>query len=308
MKSYKKIIYVTVSLLAIVATGFYVFFIFKNVETQSIGDQDRTGASGKFIKLTDGITHYEVAGPDTAKTVVLVHGFSVPYYIWDGTFDSLVQEGFRVIRYDAFGRGLSDKPEVEYNPHLYRRQLSELIQSLQVKTPFSIAGLSFGGAVVGDFVTHHPEMIDKVILVDPVYRFKNTDIAELVMNYSMAVKAEAMAGGQLEDFKYPELFPDWVSKYKNQMKFKGFRHSLISTIRNYPSDTIVANYTRLESLSKKVLLIWGKEDKTVTFDFSDSLRQKLQLDFLPVDDACHLPHLEKPLLVNSKIVSFLKNK
>lgn len=304
----KKIAYVLIGFLVLVALGFYGFYLFKNVETQSISDADRAGASGKFIKLTDGVTHYEVAGADTARTVVLVHGFSVPYYIWDGTFDSLVQQGFRVIRYDAFGRGLSDKPDVVYNPQLYRRQLKELLQLLQVKTPFSIAGLSFGGAVVGDFVAHYPESIDKVILVDPVYRFKNADVVELVMNYSMAVKADAMAGGQLEDFKYPELFPDWVSKYKSQMKFKGFRHSLISTIRSYPSDTIVANYSKLAALQKQVLLIWGKEDKTVTFDFSDSLRQKLPLDFLPVEDARHLPHLEKPSLVNSKIISFLKTK
>lgn len=306
MKRSKKIIYVVLALLVLVAIGFYGFYAFNNVESKLIGDEDRKNASGSFIKLSDGITHYEIGGSDTAKTVVLVHGFSVPYYIWDGTFDSLVSQGFRVIRYDEFGRGLSDKPDVDYNPLFYRKQLMELIQSQKLKTPFHIAGLSFGGAIVGDFVTHYPELVDKVILVDPVYRFKNVDIANIIMDYSMAVKADAMAGGQLEDFKYPELFPDWVSKYKSQMKFKGFRHALISTIKNYSSDSIVANYAKLESLEKKVLLIWGKEDKTVTFDFSDSLKQKLSVDFLAVDDARHLPHLEKPLLVNQKIILFLK--
>ncbi len=306
MKRPKQIIYVLLVLLMLVAIGFYGFYVFKNVETKTIGEDDRKNASGNFIKLSDGITHYEVAGSDTAKTVVLVHGFSVPYYIWDGTFDSLVHQGFRVIRYDEFGRGLSDKPEAEYNPSFYRKQLIELISSLNVKEPFHIAGLSFGGAIVGDFVTHYPQLIEKIILIDPVYRFTNRDIADVIMNYSMAVKADAMAGGQLEDFKYPELFPDWVNKYKTQMKFKGFRHALISTIKNYPSDSIVSNYSKLESLKKKVLLIWGKEDQTVTFDFSDSLKQKLSVDFLAVEDARHLPHLEKPLAVNQKIFSFLK--
>jgi alpha-beta hydrolase superfamily lysophospholipase len=40
------------------------------------------------------------------KVIILVHGFSVPYYIWDGTYDSLVKAGFHVIRYDEFGRGI----------------------------------------------------------------------------------------------------------------------------------------------------------------------------------------------------------
>lgn len=37
-----------------------------------------------------------------------MHGFSVPYYIWEPTFAALVQAGLRVLRYDLYGRGYSD--------------------------------------------------------------------------------------------------------------------------------------------------------------------------------------------------------
>lgn len=216
----KIITYSLLGLIGVILIGLYIFYVFKNVETKTITDDDRKNAPGNFIGLTDGITHFDEGGPDTAKTVVLVHGFSVPYYIWDGTYDSLIRHGFHVIRYDEFGRGLSDRPDVEYNPSFYRKQLIELIQALKVKDPFSIAGLSFGGAIVGDFVAHYPEMVDNVIFIDPVYRFKKVDVAGVIVNYSMAVKAEQLAGGQLEDFKYPALFPDWVDRYKIQMKYK----------------------------------------------------------------------------------------
>lgn len=36
-------------------------------------------------------------------TPVLIHGFSVPYYIWDGTFELLAAVVFRVLRYDEYG-------------------------------------------------------------------------------------------------------------------------------------------------------------------------------------------------------------
>jgi pimeloyl-ACP methyl ester carboxylesterase len=62
----------------------------------------------------------------------------------------------------------------------------------------------------------------------------------------------------------------------------------------------------LGKLKKKILLIWGKEDQTIPFHFSDSVRKRVEVDFFPVDDARHLPHLEKPALVNQKIISFLK--
>ena len=306
MKKTKVILISVLILFALVMISFYILYQIKNVETKMIDAEARKNTNGQFIQLTNGITHYEIAGADTAKVIILVHGFSVPAYIWGATFDSLVQQGFRVVRYDEFGRGYSDRPHVDYTPAFYRKQLFDLIQSLKLKTPIHIAGLSFGGAVVTDFTVHYPSLVDKMILIDPVYRFRKAGGTEPVVNYVMAIDPEKQASGQLEDFKYPEKFPDWVKQYKIQMEYKGFRHALISTLIHFPGDTIVANYRKLNALNKKILLIWGKEDKTITFNFSDSLRKEVQMDFFPVADARHLPHLEKPGLVNQKIISFLR--
>jgi pimeloyl-ACP methyl ester carboxylesterase len=160
--------------------------------------------------------------------------------------------------------------------------------------------------VVADFAVHYPQLIDRIIFIDPVYTFTKKDEPEMITNYKMAVNHEKQAAGQLEDFKYPERFPGWVDKYKVQMQYKGFRHALISTINNYPGDSILANYRSLNSLHKKILLIWGKEDRTVPFQYSDSLRKIVQTDFFPVDGAGHSPYLEQTVSVNRKIISFLK--
>src|SRR5438876_5387767 len=37
-------------------------------------------------------SHYEVGGPAGGRAVVLVAGFSVPYYLWDPTFNALRSE------------------------------------------------------------------------------------------------------------------------------------------------------------------------------------------------------------------------
>ena len=266
----------------------------------------RKNVPGKFIQLTHGITHYEMGGADTGKTVILVHGFSVPYYIWDATYESLVKNGFYVIRYDAFGRGFSDRPDVKYDLALYTNQVYDLITSLKLRTPVNLAGLSFGGPIVTDFTLQHPGLVDKLILIDPLYYRSRLNQSGLVANYEMALNHEKQAAGQLTDFKYPNQFPGWVDKYKVQMQYKGFRRSLISTRKYSYGDIAIANYKRLANLKKKILLIWGKEDVTVPFNFIDSLRKILPVDFFPVDDARHLPHLERPGLVNQKIISFLR--
>jgi len=306
MKIIKRILFVLLTIIVLVGIYFWAKFFVNNQETKIMNEAARKNVSGKFVRLTAGITHYEEGGADTGKVVILVHGFSVPYHIWNGTFDSLMQAGFHVIRYDEFGRGFSDRPDVTYDPVLYRTQLYDLITSLKLQTPVSLAGVSFGGAVVSDFVVHYPQLIDKVILVDPVYSFGAIDAPEIIANYKMAIDHEKQATGQLDDFKYPEQFPGWVDKYKVQMQYKGFRHALISTRNNYSKDSIISNYHVLGALQKKILLIWGREDQTVPFQYSDSLRKILTVDFFPVEDARHLPYLEKPIVVNQKIISFLK--
>ena len=306
---YIKIILLSLLLLTLAAFAVaYIVFLKKNVETKTLDAEARKNVSGSFVQLTDGITHYELAGPDTGKTVILVHGFSVPYYIGDSTFPALVKAGYRVLRYDTYGRGFSDRPDVTYDAALFRRQLSQLLQALNIHSVYAMAGVSFGGPVTADFVTHYAGMVSRVILIDPVYpNLRKVNHSAFIVNYSMAVTPGDMVNGQLTDLKYPSRFPTWGEQYKTAMQYKGFRNALVCTLLHYaPPGAIVDNYKALDSLHKQVLLIWGREDNTVPFKNSDSLRQILHTTFLPVDDAAHLPIMEKAGTVNDAIISFLK--
>ena len=308
MKNKKSLLAKLAIALLLLVIGGWIAFNVKNTEVHNLDEAARKNVPGKFVSLPDGVTHYDEAGSVAAKTIVLIHGFSVPYYIWDNTYRSLVEQGFRVIKYDEFGRGYSDRPEVAYTPELYRRQLFDLLKSLNVQAPVALAGVSFGGAVAADFAAHHPSLVDKVILVDPVYNFQPAGISESVDKYLLAFLLEQQATGQADDFKYPNRFPGWVAKYRPQTQYKGFRHALISTKYNYPDSVIKNNYRKLNTQQKDVLLIWGKDDKVVPFAYSDSLRALLNVQFLPVADAAHLPTMEQPAIVNQRIISFLKEQ
>jgi pimeloyl-ACP methyl ester carboxylesterase len=310
MKYLKIFLLVLAALLLLVILVGAVLFSRANTELYSLDEAARKNVTGSFIQLSEGITHYELAGPDSGKVVVLVHGFSVPYYIWDSTFVRLTHAGFRVLRYDVFGRGFSDRPDKVYEASLYRQQLSELLAALHISSVHAIAGLSFGGPVTTDFVVHHPSLINKVILVDPQYPEAGETkfpYPENITRYLMALSPDKVVSGQWSDLKYPERFPQWGEQYKVQMKYKGFRNALMSTRFHYgTSEKIRATYQKLDSLHKPVLLIWGKEDITTPFSSSDSLRKILRTEFMPVEDAAHLPHMEKAKQVNERIIAFLK--
>src|SRR5574338_937329 len=115
-------------------------------ETRELNELTRQEAGGSFIRLSDGFTHYELSAPPRprqgaetgSRAVVLVHGFSVPYFIYDPTFEFLTRSGLRVLRYDLFGRGFSDRPDTEYNLDLFVRQLGELLDELQLPSQVSL--------------------------------------------------------------------------------------------------------------------------------------------------------------------------
>ncbi len=210
-----------------------------NTEHIDLDATTRAGFDETFIELPSGVVHYELAGPEDGEMVVLVHGFSVPAYIWDPTFEFLVSAGYRVLRFDLYGRGHSDRPDGEYLANVYLM----------------------------------PQL----------------------------------ASGQADDFKDKGRFPDWESRFREQMKYRGFRRAILSTIREWPGADILGEYEKLGNSGKPVHLFWGREDRTVPLDLSEKILERIpQARLTVIDGAGHLPHYELPETVNPLLLEQLK--
>ena len=99
MKSNRWPIWTVSAIVAVVVLSWGIY-VYADPEQRELDDTARAEMPGQFVKLSDGYTHYEIAGPADRPVVVLAAGFSVPYYIWDPTFAALTAAGFRVLRYD----------------------------------------------------------------------------------------------------------------------------------------------------------------------------------------------------------------
>ena len=311
---------ITLVVLAIIVVGtavLYGIYRYYDSEKLALDDAARQSAEarafgGSYVRLPSGVTHYELAGPDDAQTVVLVHGFSVPYFIWDPAFDALKSAGFRVLRYDSLGRGWSDRPEVRYDPALFDDQLSQLLTALKIRLPVDIVCLSMGGPVTANFAARHPENVRKLVFFDPGYGKGGTPpwsirtpfVGEFMMDVTIA---PGMAGSQREDFVHPERYPEYFQKYTTQMHYKGFRQAILSTIRNFLSQDNTGAYAQVGKSGKPVMLVWGRADITVPFEVSDEVRRAIpQAEFHAIDDAAHVPFYEHPEVVNPLLIEFLK--
>lgn len=298
---------VVVLLVLGVAAGAYVL---RTPERAALDDAARASAPGRFVGSSVGRTHYEVAGPDTGRVAVLVHGFSVPMYIWDSTFVALAGAGYRVIRYDLLGRGWSERADVAYDGGTFATQLGELLDSLDVRGPVDLFGLSFGGFVTTDFTASHPERVRTLVLVDPTVSsipIEGIQRMPIVGRYLFEVfAAPGMAEGQPGDFLHPERFPGWADRYRPQQRFRGFARALHRSRFEMSHEDFADIHTRIARAGTPVLLVWGRQDTVIPISQAELIRRRIpSLEFVPVDSAGHLPHLEQTAVVNAAVLGFL---
>ena len=66
--------------------------------------------------LPHGSTRIHLAGPEAGPRVLLVHGMTYPLEVWEPLATDLSTAGYRVARYDLYGRGEADWDGVALSP------------------------------------------------------------------------------------------------------------------------------------------------------------------------------------------------
>ena len=278
------------------------FFSCSNPNYESVLKDDsfrKTINSGNFAELSNGYTYYNIDNRFSENTLVFLHGFSVPSYIWEKTYNSAKEKGFKVIKLDLYGRGFSDNPDLDYTDELFANQVIELLQELQI-TNATFLGLSNGGRVISKLADIKPNMVEKLVYVSAssFNNHKNSadkNVSKDEINEFIKNRYPTISSGQLSDFKYPENYPLWDDKYEELLKFKGFARALISTLKNHKN--LDLENKEISDSNKKVYTIWGDSDSVVVYDdIKEKLNKLIPNRFeYTVPNSGHLPHIENQI-------------
>jgi pimeloyl-ACP methyl ester carboxylesterase len=288
-------------------------YFIPDLETTSLDEPTRRELGGSFIQLSDGYTHYRLEGPIGGPPVVLIHGFSVPLFNWDHTVPALIRTGFRVLRYDLYGRGLSDRPRTNYTKELFDRQLHELLAALKIKTPVDLVGLSMGGAVATIFAARHPDKVAKLALFAPVgfpvnipFTGKLVRLPILGPYLMRAVGDRTLLKSVRKGLHSKDKFPEYLDKFKIQMAYHGYKRAIVSTLQHFDLSNQATEFKKAGQHPRPVQVFWGKADRIVPYDNSVKVLETLsRATLFSVADAGHVLPYENADTINPVLVKFL---
>ncbi|MEM9054874.1 MAG: alpha/beta hydrolase [Pseudomonadota bacterium] len=297
--------------LTLLATGLY-FWAGWSKKPLDMAAQAK--ASGQFALLGAGQVHYRWDGPETGPIIVMSHGFSTPNFIYEQNAQALAAAGFRVLRYDHFGRGWSDRPRLKYDVDFYDQALLDLLRSLQIDEPVGLVGLSMGGPITAEFAARYPEKVSRLVLFVPA----GLDTAGSNGLRARVVKSPVLGdwiwrvfgkGVLLGDPQYDEshLAPEnrLAGDVTVQMEYRGYLEALLSTLRHFPMTGREETYQRLADSGVPVMAIYGRDDPTVLVSSAAKLQAMIpDADVRILDEAGHGLNYQRHSEVNPWLVAW----
>ncbi len=275
----------------------------------------RRNARGAFIKVMGHQVHYELTGEPGDPLVVLVTGLSTPLFGWDFMAEALRGAGYRVLSYDLFGRGYSDRPTIpDYDPEFFVSQLKGVLANLGITENFTLVGWSMGGIITTRYALEHSDRVDSMVLIAPAGLIG--EISGIGRWLSLPAVGEALAGlmgrrsllsGASELFVNPAKMADYEQKYRVQMNYRGFARAILSSVRHMPLRDFRESYAALGRGPCPVLLIWGERDDVCPYaNHREFLELVPQARCKTIANSGHAVLIEHHELVNPELISFLQ--
>ncbi len=242
-------------------------------------------------------------------TLLLIHGFPLSSQMWTPQLEDL-SDYVRVIAPDLRGFGQSDSVPGPYTITQLADDCADLLNHLNVATPFVVCGLSMGGYVALELYRRYPELVAGLILASTRAGADSEEgkagrdkTAELAKNEG----ATAVSANMLPKMMAPSTYEDdeelveFVEEIMSAASLNGVVGALAAM-----RDRIDSTPT-LDDIAAPVLIIHGADDQLIPPAEAELMYKAIpDADLVIIPDAGHLPNLEQPDIFNDAIIDFLE--
>ncbi len=274
-----------------------------------------------FVEMEDGRLFYDVTGK--GRPLVLIHGAWASHEWWRWQVPEL-SKGYQVLCLDVRGHGRSSPLKAAYSVNGFARDLDILLQKVGVDETV-LVGWSMGGIISMQYYLNYPSKVKALILIG-TRGHRNPQMKRRIMLQYLQARLSL-----LMDFTSPrkydraaQRFPGEEERIKREVK-----NMLSSTTPKEAFDWVMADLTKnprdnyfevarsirdwgagqeLRKITVPTLIMVGEKDDRTPPHFSHLLHAEIpDSKLVIVEDAGHCVALERPDVVNTEIVKFLKN-
>ncbi len=249
--------------------------------------------------------------------LLVVHGYLWSGTVWDDVFPLLART-LRVIVPDLPGFGESEKPppaRYAYGYEAFTESLVDLVASLGVGR-VSVCGHAMGGAIALMLAAHHPDLVEKLILVDPIVYASRRSAAASVATLPILgpIVFKQMYGRAM----FRRFFRENVYAKDSSLPEKRIEQMFaafnVPAAREAAYATMVATLDRralvasIPRVNAPTLVAWGRHDRSVPVEHGRRLARELRRARFEVFDCGHSPAEEVPEAFAEVASAFLRGK
>lgn len=214
--------------------------------------------------------YMDIGDKDAEKVIVLLHGKNFSGYYWESVAEDLLKKNYRVVIPDQIGFGKSSKPDYyQYSFGQLALNTKSLLENLHIQK-IDLVGHSMGGMLATTFAANYPQLVNKLVLVNPIgledygkyVEFKDVNFfykSELAKTLD---KARSYQKKNYYDGKWSSEYEKLLVPLKGMLAGKDWKIVAWNNALTYGpifSENIV---DRLSLIESKTFLIIGTRDKT----------------------------------------------
>lgn len=259
------------------------------------------------VKLINGQgIHFTDEGTKEGPAFVFANSLGTDFRIWD-KFLKDFPGGYRIIRFDKRGHGLSDISANEFGINELAGDIITIMDDQKI-TDCIFVGISIGGLIGLKVVLQRPDLVRAFVFSNSSAKLRDAAFWDDRMNYIKKVGLEEVGDAILEKWFSREF------KHNNPKELLAWKNMLIRTPqKGYLDCCEVLKSTDLRNCLHKVsvatLVISGTEDGAIPP--KEVIKGTMGLpnaSYKTLDGAGHLPCIEKPVEYRELIFSFLLDK
>lgn len=171
-----------------------------------------------FVEVGDIAFHAMLEGPDSGPPVLLLHSLGTAMGIWEPQAQAMARQGFRVVRMDLRGHGLTEATQGPYTMEQLAQDALGLLSALGIRAAH-VGGISIGGRIALGMAALAPARVLSLMPCDTALEFKPESVwqerIDAVVRNGLAPGADTTMGRWVVD--------------QSQPCSKGLRRMLLST-------------------------------------------------------------------------------